>query len=192
MSIHEKEKIMDDAEAIRRMKRGGIEGLEVLVTRYQVRAVRAAYLVVQDPSLAEDVVQETFLRLFQRIRSFNEARSFEPYLMRSVVNGALNAVRKNGREIPLDGESGDLERLLNRAVSVEARAEADELQEQILAAINKLPLRQRTAVVQRYYLEMSENEMAQAMDAPAGTVKWLLNAARKQLRSMLDPERWTK
>lgn len=183
---------MDDVEAIRRMKRGGIEGLEVLVTRYQVRAVRAAYLVVQDPSLAEDVAQEAFLRLFQRIRSFDETRSFEPYLMRSVVNGALNVVKKNGRETILDCENGELERLLNRAISVEARAEADELQEQILAAINKLPLRQRTAVVQRYYLEMSENEMAQALDAPVGTVKWLLNAARKRLRSLLDPERWTK
>jgi RNA polymerase sigma-70 factor, ECF subfamily len=192
MPINAKEQPMDDVEAVRRMKRGGIEGLEVLVTRYQVRAVRAAYLVVQDPSLAEDVAQEAFLRIFQRIHSFNESRSFEPYLMRSVVNGALNVVKKNGREIPLDCEHGELERLLNRAVSVEARAEADELQEQILAAIKKLPLRQRTAVVQRYYLEMSENEMAQALDAPVGTVKWLLNAARKRLRSLLDPERWTK
>ena len=59
---------MQDAEAICRLKRGEIDGLETLVERYQVRAVRTAYLVVQDEALAEDVVQETFLRIFQRIR----------------------------------------------------------------------------------------------------------------------------
>jgi RNA polymerase sigma-70 factor, ECF subfamily len=180
---------MDDAETIRHMKRGEIEGLEALVTRYQVRAVRTAYLVVQDQSLAEDVAQEAFLHLFQRMQFFNEARPFEPYLMRSVVNAALNALKKSGREIPLDGGNGELERLLSRAISIEANSEADELQKQILEAIAKLPVRQRTAIVQRYYLEMSENEMAQALDAPAGTVKWLLNAARSRLRVLLGPER---
>jgi RNA polymerase sigma-70 factor, ECF subfamily len=174
------------------MKRGEIEGLEVLVTRYQVRAVRTAYLVVQDESLAEDMAQEVFLLIFQRIKSFDERRPFEPYLMRSVVNAALNVVKKFGREIPLDGENDGLERLLNRAVSIEDCAEADELQKQILEAITKLPVRQRTALVQRYYLEMSENEMAQVLDAPAGTVKWLLNNARTRLRVILGPVRWTK
>ena len=183
---------MDDAEAIRRMKRGEIEGLEELVTRYQVQAVRTAYLVVQDLSLAEDMAQEAFLQLFQRIQSFNEARPFGPYLMRSVVNTALNAIKKSRRETPLDCGNDELERLLQRAISIEACAEADELQKQILESISKLPMRQRTAIVQRYYLEMSENEMAQALNAPAGTVKWLLNAARTRLRVILGPERWAK
>jgi RNA polymerase sigma-70 factor, ECF subfamily len=180
---------MDDAEAIRRMKRGEIEGLEALVTHYQVRAVRTAYLVVQDLSQAEDMAQEAFLRLFQHIQSFDEERPFEPYLTRCVVNVALNAVKKHGREVPLERGDGELERMLNRARSIEACAEADELQIQILGAIASLPLRQRMAIVQRYYLEMSENEMAQALDAPAGTVKWLLNAARTRLRALLGSER---
>jgi RNA polymerase sigma-70 factor, ECF subfamily len=180
---------MEDAEAIRRMKRGEIEGLEALVTRYQVQAVRTAYLVVQDLSLAEDTAQEAFLRLFQRIKSFDEKRPFEPYLMRCVVNVALNAVKKNRREIPLEWGEGELEGMLNRARSIEASSEADELQKQILGAIASLPLRQRTAIVQRYYLDMSENEMAEALDAPAGTVKWLLNTARTRLRVLLGPER---
>ncbi|MHC1740096.1 MAG: RNA polymerase sigma factor [Anaerolineaceae bacterium] len=180
---------MDDVEAIRRLKRGEIEGLETLVTRYQLRAVRTAYLVIQELSLAEDLAQEAFLQLFQRIRSFDETRPFEPYLMRSIVNAALNSIKKSEREIPLDCEEGEFERLLSAARSIEAGAEADELQEQILAALAKLPPRQRTAIVQRYYLEMSENEMSQALDAPAGTVKWLLNAARTRLRVLLNPER---
>jgi RNA polymerase sigma-70 factor (ECF subfamily) len=180
---------MHDAEAIRRLKRGEIDGLEVLVTRYQAPAVRSAYLVLQDEALAEDVVQETFVKLFKHIRSFDESRPFEPYLLRSVVNAALTAVKKMGREVPLEEDDGEFERLMNRAVSVEAQAESHELDEQLLAAIAGLPPRQRAAIVQRYYLEMSESEMAQTLNAPPGTVKWLLNAARTRLKALLGSER---
>ena len=65
---------MDDREAIRRMKSGEIGGLEALVNRYQVRAARAAFFVTHEEALAEDIVQETFIRLYQRIRQFDETR----------------------------------------------------------------------------------------------------------------------
>ena len=183
---------MHDVEAIRCLKRGEIDGLDVLAARYQVRAVRTAYLVLQDEALAEDVAQETFLRIFQRIRFFDETRPFEPYLMRSVVNAALDTIEKLKHETYFDSESDEVERLMSRAMSVEAQAELGELQEQILAAIAHLPPRQRAVIVQRYYLEMSEKEMAQALEAPAGTVKWLLNAARSRLRTLLKSERSVK
>jgi RNA polymerase sigma-70 factor (ECF subfamily) len=60
-----------------------------------------------------------------------------------------------------------------------------------LAALSRLPPRQRAAIVQRYYLELSEQEMAQALDAPQGTVKWLLHAARLRLRELLGSGRST-
>ena len=183
---------MHDVEAIRCLKRGEIDGLEILVVRHQARAVRTAYLVLQDKALAEDVAQETFLRIFQRIRFFDERRPFKPYLMRSVVNAALDTIEKLKHETDFDGGSDEIERLMNQAMSVEAQSEAGELQEQILAAIAKLPPRQRAVIVQRYYLEMSENEMAQTLDAPAGTVKWLLNAARARLQTLLGAERSAK
>jgi RNA polymerase sigma-70 factor (ECF subfamily) len=59
----------------------------------------------------------------------------------------------------------------------------------ILDALEQLPPRQRAAIVQRYYLEMSEKEMALALDAAPGTVKWLLNSARSTLRAVLNKER---
>jgi RNA polymerase sigma-70 factor (ECF subfamily) len=129
---------MHDAEAIRRLKHGDIRGLETLVVRYQVKALRATFMVVQDEALSQDVVQDTFVRLFQRIRSFDESRPFEPYLMRSVVNAALNAVNKAKREAYSDGENDEVGRLLDRAASVEAQAEINELQERILHAITAL------------------------------------------------------
>ncbi len=180
---------MEDREAIRRMKNGEIGGLERLVTKYQVRAVRAAFLVTHDEALAEDVVQDTFIRLYQRINRFDETRAFAPYLMRSVVNAALNAARRNGKAVSFDAEPAQLETLLEEAASVESQVEFSQLSAKILQALAKLSPRQRAVIVQRYYLEMSEQEMAMTLNVASGTIKWLLHAARNRLRDLLASER---
>lgn len=176
---------MDDLQAIRRLRHGDIGGLEVLMERYQVKAARAAFLITHDKALAQDVVQETFIRIYQRIRQFDESFPFEPYLMRSVINASLNAVRGNGRFISLDGDSNELEKLLDRAASVESQVEFNQLQHEILETLSKLSPRQRAVIVQRYYLQMSEKEIAEALGAAPGTVKWLLSTARERLRHLL-------
>ncbi|CAG1010298.1 ECF RNA polymerase sigma factor SigW [Anaerolineales bacterium] len=176
---------MDNTRAIRRLKRGDIGGLEILMEQYQVRAARAAFLITHDESVAQDVVQETFIRIYERIRQFDESRPFEPYLIRSVIHAALNAVRGSEKFTSLEDESGEIENLLDRAASVESQVESTQLQSEILNALSKLSPRQRAVIVQRYYLDMSEQEMALALDAAPGTVKWLLNAARERLRHLL-------
>ena len=180
---------MDDLQAIRRLKGGDISGLESLVLRYQPKAVHVAFLITHDEGLAQDIVQDTFVRLYQRIRQFDEGRPFEPYLMRSVVNAALNAMRGHARFTSLDDDASEVENLLDRAASIESQVEVTQLQQEILNALSRLPPRQRAAIVQRYYLEMSEQEMAQALDIAPGTIKWLLNAARARLRRLLGAER---
>jgi RNA polymerase sigma-70 factor (ECF subfamily) len=182
---------MDDSHAIRRLKNGDIGGLEILVTRYQHKAVQTAYLITHDEQLAEDVAQETFVRMYQRIRHFDEDRPFGPYLLRSVANAALNAAETGARWMQF-GAGTDVERvaeLLAEAVSVEEQAEYARLKGEIARALAALPPRQRAAIVQRYYLGMSEKEMAESLSAAPGTVKWLLNTARHHLRSLLRPER---
>lgn len=179
---------MDDRDAARRMKGGDIGGLEILVHRYQVKAVRAAFLVTLDEPMAEDVVQDAFLRLFRRIRSFDDSRPLEPYLMRSVVNGALNAVRRETRASSLDADPELLESRL-QSPGVETEVELAQQAAEILRALSKLPARQRAVIVQRYYLEWSEQTMAHAMGAPPGTIKWLLHAARLRLRGLLGSGR---
>ena len=176
---------MDDRRAIRSLKRGDLGGLEILMEQYQVKAARTAFLITHDESVAQDVVQETFIRICERIRQFDESKPFEPYLIRSVIHAALNAVRGSGKFTSLDDESGEVENLLDRTVSVESQVESAQLQHEILEALSKLSPRQRAVIVQRYYLEMSEQEMALALDAAPGTVKWLLNAARERLRHPL-------
>ena len=180
---------MDEITAIRRMKAGDFGGLESLMARFQVKAVRAAFLITRDKARAEDVVQDVFLRIFQHVGRFDESRPFEPYLMRSVVNAALNVCRDEKFFISLNGNIETVEWLISQAASVESQTEYSQLKSEILQALGQLPPRQRAAIVQRYYLEMSEQEMALALDAAPGTVKWLLNSARAGLRELLKKER---
>ena len=179
-------------KAIQRLKGADMSGLERLVQCYQAKAVRIAFLITQDEPAAEDVVQDTFIRITQRIRYFDQSRPFEPYLMHSVVNAALNAARQANKPVVLKDDYSEVEAILSRAASPEAQVEAGQLTQEILAAISELSPRQRAVIVQRYYLEMSEKEMADALHSAPGTIKWLLNAARTRLRDLLRSERSAK
>jgi RNA polymerase sigma-70 factor, ECF subfamily len=183
---------MDDLQAIQRLKSGDIGGLEILVERYQAKAVRLAFLITHDELQAEDVVQDTFVRLYRKIGQFDSTRPFEPYLLRSVANAALNITRSLKLRVPLNGVPENVEQLLSQTDSVESEVDYILLKQKIIVALAKLEPRQRAAVIQRYYFEMSEKEMAVALDTVPGTVKWVLNTARARLRELLGSERRAK
>lgn len=185
-SIHGEDKVYE-REAIRRLQRGDISGLTTLVRRYQVQAVRAAYLITQDRQLAEDVVQAAFLRAYQHIEQFDPERPFAPWFYRSVVNAAVQTARRSQRQISLDeGEEVILADLLpDPSPGLDETAEAEEIQQTVRQALRQLSPEQRAAVVMRYYLDLSEAEMAAEMQVPPGTIKWRLHNARKQLRLLL-------
>ncbi|MBE7534114.1 MAG: RNA polymerase sigma factor [Anaerolineales bacterium] len=178
---------MDEQQAIQRLKQGDISGLEFLVAEHQVKAVRTAYLIMRDPALAEDVVQDCFIHAFHAIRRFDSTRPFEPWFMRSVVNAAVKAMQKSARQVQVGNGADEslFVEIAARVESVESQVESIEVQNQIWEAMQKLSPRQRAVVVQRYFLEMSEKEMAEESGAAVGTIKWLLNAARERLRGLL-------
>ena len=187
-----KGKRMEERDAIARLKQGDIEGLEPLVRRYQVQAVRAAYLIVHDRDLAQDIVQSAFLRVYERIAQFDAARPFGPWFLRSVVNDAVKAAARCQRQIPLEGgseaEGASLLGLLSDPSPGPADlVEAAETRQAVWAALGQLPPAQRAAIVLRYYLGLGETEMAAELACPPGTVKWRLYAARKRLRELLYP-----
>ncbi len=88
---------MEEAGAIARLKQGDLSGLEVLVTRYYDQAIRAAYGIVRERALAEDIVQTSFLRAAEKIGQFDANRSFGPWFLRSVVNLSINIADQNKR-----------------------------------------------------------------------------------------------
>jgi RNA polymerase sigma-70 factor, ECF subfamily len=179
---------MNEQQAIQLLKKGDIGGLDFLICAYQVKAVRVAYLITRDPGIAEDIVQDAFVHAFFAIRGFDETRSFEPWFLRSVVNASVKLMQKSARQVQVgdDADESVLAELVAKVESIESQVESIQVQHQIWDAMQKLSPRQRAVIVQRYFLEMSEIEMAEKSDTAAGTIKWLLNAARERLRRLLQ------
>jgi RNA polymerase sigma-70 factor, ECF subfamily len=179
-------RVLDEQDAIQQLKAGNIKGLETLVNLYQVRAVRAAYLITQDRFLAEDVVQHTFLRIYRSIDRFDMRKPFSPYLLRSVVNRAVYVTKQQGRVVPFEDDNQEWDAVVaSTDYSPENIMEANQLKESIQKALQALSPEQRASIVMRYYLDFSETEMAQTLKIPHGTIKWRLHAARNQLRGLL-------
>jgi RNA polymerase sigma-70 factor, ECF subfamily len=180
---------VEERSAIERLKKGDIGGLEMLVRMHHTRAVRAADLIVHDTALAEDVVQSAFVRTYERIGQFDLGRPFGPWFMRVVVNDAVKAISRRERKVSF--YTGDPEDLLTRLADPDAgpheMAEEEETRQRVWRALGELPPAQRAVIVQRYYLGMSEAEMAHSGGSPPGTIKSRLNAARKGLSKLLRP-----
>ena len=98
---------MDEQKAIQRLKDGDIGRLEFLVHRYQVKAVRTAYLITRDPGLAEDIVQDAFLKAYRAIRGFQATRPFEPWFLRSVINASIRLMQKTARQVQFGNETDE-------------------------------------------------------------------------------------
>lgn len=178
---------MDERKAIGRLKRGDPGGLEDLVKAHQVRAVRAAYLICRDRPLAEDLVQGAFVKAYDKIKTFDEHRPFGPWFTKMVVNDAIKAASR--RERTTCYESASPEALLeDPGTGPHELLEEAEERRRVWAALAKLPPVQRAAIVQRYYLGMSEAEMAGGGNSPTGTIKWRLHAARRRLSKLLRPQ----
>ena len=134
---------------------------------YQAHAtglVRLAMLMLADQSAAEDVVQDAFLGLYRRWGKLNDPDRAITYVRSSVLNGCRDVLRRRTRRIPAA-------LLEPNAPSAEAGVLLAEEHREVLAALRRLPDRQREAVVLRHCLGLPEDEVAQAMNVSRGTVK---------------------
>jgi RNA polymerase sigma-70 factor, ECF subfamily len=180
---------LEEKLAIARLKQGDLDGLEPLVKRYQVRAVSAAFLIVRDPKLAEDIVQDAFLRAAEKIDQFDESRPFGPWFLRSVINTATKAVRRQKRFIPLDAPDEETSRvadwLMDSSPQPELILETEETRKVVWKALGEVTAEQRAVIVMRHFLDMSEAEMTDELDRPLTTIRWRLKTGRNQLRKIL-------
>jgi RNA polymerase sigma-70 factor (ECF subfamily) len=184
---------MEENHAIARLKQGDVGGLEILARLYYLQAVRAAYLIVQDHALAEDVVQNSFINLVGKIIQFDEARPFRPWFMRSVVNNSISACRQRKRVVSLDqidddyDQIGELLKISNLGDTLEDIYIDEEMRSTVWHALEQLNPQQRAAIVLRYYLELSENELTEELQRPKSAIKGMLFSARQKLRQLLEP-----
>ncbi len=160
---------------MRGAQRGSASDLEALFRAHWPRAHRAAYLVVHDSALAEDIAQESFLAAVRNLDRFDRRRPFGPWLHRIVVNRAIDAARARG--LRRETELGD-EDVVTTTPSGPDRT--------VLAALAGLPPDQRAVVVLRYVLEYTPGEIARLLEIPRGTVNSRLRRGLDGMRHQLE------
>lgn len=173
---------LDDSELIERARGGDIDAYEELVRRYQHVAVRTAY-VVAGSAEAEDAAQEAFIKAYRALKRFRAGAAFRPWLLRIVTNEARNRRRAAGRRERLALRVADERPSGGAAPSPEVAILGEEERRILLDAVNELSEDDRLIVSYRYFLELSEHEMAEALGIAPGTVKSRLSRALGRLRS---------
>jgi len=175
---------LDEQELVEQARGGDARAYEVLVRRYQDLAFRTAWVIAGGAD-AEDAAQEGFVKAWYALPRFRAGSPFRPWLLAIVANEARNRRRSGRRQDDLalrvaeDRPSGDA------APSPEAAALAGEQRRLLLAAVSRLAEPDRQVIACRYFLELSEAEMAAALGCRRGTVKSRLSRALERLRAAL-------
>jgi len=175
--------VMDDMALVERVRGGDATAFEELVHRHMRRAYTVAWRLLGQRQDAEDVVQESFVAALVKIETFERGRPFVPWLLRIVVNRAINHRNAGARRLvqPMPDE------VVSREPSPFETAERAQLRERLGRALETLPEPQRW-VVQLFDIDgFSGSEIASMLDMPEGTVRWHLHQARQALRATLEP-----
>ena len=177
----------DDGDLAKRLQRREPAALGELYDRYGKLAYSLIYRVVRDAGVAEDLVQETFLRVWNRSQGFDADRgALGPWLLAVARNRAIDYVRSSGGKMA----RGALELEYAEQPAVFVNFEADVLSQdrarRVRAAVDRLNENQRHVIELAYFEGLSQSEMAERMGQPLGTVKTWVRTALKNLRDDLD------
>ena len=151
-----------------------------LYARHAPEAARLAYLLTGDRHTAEDLVQDAFVRVFGRFRDLRDPGSFPWYLRRTVVNQANSRLRR----LRTEREYLERRRVQPPPPSMPDVASRDEM----WRALQRLPVRQRAAIVLRFYEDLSEADTAEVLRCRVGTVKSLVSRGLARLRTEVTPD----
>ena len=200
--------LIDDAAAVRRMVAGSEAALESIYDRYAPAIFAAAYRLTSDRGTAEEVVQETFLALWNRAESFDStAGSLAAWLHTIARNRAIDRLRAAGRRPALvalssaaasdEDTTQALERLVSGGSVIASASEPPSpeaafatvgMREAIGTALAAMPEVERTVIVLAYQEELSQSEIADRLGWPLGTVKTRTRRALLHLREVLGAE----
>jgi RNA polymerase sigma-70 factor, ECF subfamily len=187
-----------EAALIGRLRRRDTEALEILMERHAARVYRVAFGITRNDADAEEVVQDVFLSLFEKIAAFEERAALSTWLYRVATNTAL--LRRRGKRLELEvsledqlptfrddghraGERSFL--LADWSSSAEDGLLSDETQALVRRAIDILPPHYRAVVMLRDVEELSNEETAEILGEPVSSVKSRLHRARMALREQL-------
>lgn len=190
---------LSDQEVVRHAARGREAAYRELIRRYQRPVFSLIYRMVRDRELAEDLTQETFVKVLNAIESYRPEYKFSSWIFKIANNGAIDQLRRRTLStLSLDGsphaESAEAVEAttLQIADSSESQLEevtSRELGSQIERAIGQLRPEYRSCILLRHIDGRSYEEIAEMLDLPLGTVKTYIHRARNELRILLDNTR---
>ncbi len=179
----ERDLCLTDLELVEKVKSGDRRSFSELVKRHQRSVLRLSLRFVKDLDTAEDVTQEAFIKAYEKLNSFEGRASFKSWLFQIAVNTARNKLREWKRDtVDIDD--------VHLAVAAEAEttlvhtAVADILHKEV----EKLPFKQKTALVLRVYEDLSFNEIAEIMECPYDTAKANYRHALLKLRQTFESQ----
>ena len=172
------------------LQAGDMTALAILVDQYQHLVYRLAMQITKNLDDANDVLQDTFLKVYDSIHSFRQDSAFETWLYRIVVNLSIDAVnRRSRRRESLFSTVGEtaIQQEIDPRQDPTREAEKKELQEWVTQAVNSLSLNHRTVVILHELQGLSHPQIADILGCSEGTVRSRLHYARKKLRILLRP-----
>jgi RNA polymerase sigma-70 factor (ECF subfamily) len=182
-----------DEDLVLRVQQGDKSAFDLLVVKYQHKIVQLVNRFVRDPSEAQDVAQEAFIKAYRAMGNFRGDSAFYTWLYRIAINTAKNyLVSRSRRSSDYEIDVQDAE-VLGNATQLQGLETPErlllneEIIDTIKTAIDKLPEEMRTAIMLREFEGMSYEEIAQAMDCPVGTVRSRIFRAREAIDSKLNP-----
>lgn len=193
MSSHTKYSGQLDEDLVLRVQQGDKSAFDLLVIKYQHKIIQLVNRYVKDPSEAQDVAQEAFIKAYRALGNFRGDSAFYTWLYRIAINTAKNyLVSRSRRSSDYQVDIQDAEALENAPQlqgmeTPERLLLNQEIIDTIKTAIDKLPEEMRTAIMLREFEGMSYEEIAEAMDCPVGTVRSRIFRAREAIDNKLNP-----
>ena len=193
MSSHSRNSEQLDENLVLRVQQGDKAAVDLLVIKYQHKIIQLVNRYVKDPSEAQDVAQETFIKAYRALGDFRGDSAFYTWLYRIAINTAKNylvsrARRSSNYQVDIqDAEAIENAPQLQGMDTPERLLLNQEIIDTIKTAIDQLPEEMRTAIMLREFEGMSYEEIAVAMDCPVGTVRSRLFRAREAIDIKLNP-----
>ena len=193
VSSHTRNSEQLDEDLVSRVQRGDKSAFDLLVIKYQHKIIQLVNRYVKDPSEAQDVAQEAFIKAYRALGNFRGDSAFYTWLYRIAINTAKNylvsrARRSSDYQIDIqDAEAFENAPQLQGIDTPERLLLNQEIIDTIKTAIDHLPEEMRTAIMLREFEGMSYEEIAVAMDCPVGTVRSRLFRAREAIDNKLNP-----
>ena len=183
-----------DQQLVERVQRGDKRAFDLLVSKYQRRLIRLVSRLVKDPSEAEDVAQDAFIRAYRALPNFRGDSAFYTWLYRIGLNTAKNYLVSQGRKAPTatefsseDAEQRDDGELLRDINTPESLMMSRQVGEAVNSAMDALGDDLKTAITLREIDGLSYEEIASAMNCPVGTVRSRIFRARDAIAARLKP-----